>query len=152
MRREGLTFESVAERIRARGATNVRYQHIQQLIEFPNRRPRYLPELAHAFGMSVEAFLAYKPTALRLNEAQASWPALRIDPATLAAAMKLVRLAFANLDLKIDQEENGQPLAVAYEYLLARQESAVTAENVIDFSVRLKRMLRAINEEDSDRS
>jgi hypothetical protein len=145
MRREGLTFEGVAERVRGQGAPNVRYQHIQQLLEFPNRRPRYLPELARAFGMTVEEFLAYKPSGgARVNESRAPWPTsqvLRIEPETIAAALKLVRLAFANLGLEIDQEENAEPLAYAYEYLLGRQESAVTAENVIDFSARLKRKL-----------
>jgi hypothetical protein len=155
MRREGLTFEGVAERVRGQGATNVRYQHIQQLLEFPNRRPRYLPELARAFGMTVEEFLAYKPRpgALRVNESPAPWPtsqALRIDPETIAAALKLVRLAFANLGLEIDQEENAEPLAYAYEYLLGRQESAVTAENVIDFSARLKRKLGESTHDESE--
>lgn len=65
--------------------------------------------------------------------------ALRIDPETIAAALKLVRLAFLNRKLEIDQEENGEPLAYAYEYLLRRQERAVTAENVIDFSDWIER-------------
>lgn len=67
--------------------------------------------------------------------------ALRIDPETIAAALKLVRLSFLNLKLEIDQEVNGTPLAYAYEYLLKRQERAVTAENVIDFSARLEKKL-----------
>lgn len=146
MRRHDLSFEGVAERVRAQGATNVRYQHIQQLIEFPNRRPRYLPELARAFGYTVEAFLSLKSAAiLQVNELPPPdyvSHVLRIDPETIAAALKLVRLAFKNLGLEIDQEENGEPLAYAYQYLLDRREQTVTAENVVDFSDRLKRRLR----------
>lgn len=73
--------------------------------------------------------------------------AVRIDPDTIAAALKLVRLAFLNLQLEIDQEVNGTPLAYAYEYLLKRQERAVTPENVIDFSAWINRKLL---ERDSD--
>lgn len=64
---------------------------------------------------------------------------LRIDPDTIAAALKLVRLSFLNRKLEIDQEENGEPLAYAYEFLLRRRERAVTAENVIDFSHWIER-------------
>lgn len=146
MDRHDLSFEAVAERVRAQGATNVRYQHIQQLIEFPNRRPRYLPELARAFGLSVEQFLEFRASmTTAVNESAAVYlPShlLRIDPETIAAALKLVRLAFRNLGLEIDQEENGEPLAFAYQYLLDRQEQMVTAENVIDFSARLQSRLR----------
>lgn len=149
MDRHGLSFEGVAERVRAQGATNVRYQHIQQLLEFPNRRPRYLPELARAFGLTVEQFLSYRAeTATRVNDSGAPYlPShlLRIDPETIAAALRLVRLSFQNLGIEFDQEENGTPLAYAYQYLLDRQEQAVTAENVVDFSARLRSRLEKMN-------
>jgi hypothetical protein len=142
MAHHGLNFEGVAERVRAQGAKNVRYQHIQQLLEHPNRRPRYLPELARAFGLTVEDFLSYSTAGGgRLKDEAGTYMAshlLRIDPETIAGALRLVRLAFRNLGLEIDQEENGLPLAFAYQYLLDRQESTVTAENVIDFSARLR--------------
>ncbi|KAF1697973.1 hypothetical protein CSC62_07450 [Pseudoxanthomonas jiangsuensis] len=64
---------------------------------------------------------------------------LRIDPATIAAALRLVRLAFLHRDQVINQEENGEPLAHAYEFLMARRESAATAENVVEFGLALKR-------------
>lgn len=73
--------------------------------------------------------------------------ALRIDPETIAAALKLVRLTFQNLKLQIDQESNGEPLAYAYEFLLKRREQVVTAENVIDFIDWIGRTLTG---EDSD--
>ena len=66
---------------------------------------------------------------------------LRLDPDTISAALRLVRLAFYNLDLEIDQEENGLPLAFAYEYLVKRAERAVTPDNVIDFSKKLAERL-----------
>lgn len=64
---------------------------------------------------------------------------LRIDPDTISAALKLVRLTFLNRDEEIDQEINGEPLAYAYEFLMQRKEHAVTPENVIDFTRLLKR-------------
>ena len=67
---------------------------------------------------------------------------LRIDPDTIAAAIKLVRLSFLNLGLEIDQEENGTPLVAAYEFLLARQERTVTAENLVAFKPRLEQRLK----------
>lgn len=67
---------------------------------------------------------------------------LRIDPDTIASAIRLVRLSFLNLDLEIDQEENGLPLAVAYEFLMQRQEREVTAENVVAFRPILASRLR----------
>jgi hypothetical protein len=64
---------------------------------------------------------------------------LRIDPATISAALRLVRLAFLNRDEVIDQEVNGEPLAHAYEFLMARRENAATAENVVEFGMALRR-------------
>jgi hypothetical protein len=57
MEAHGLGVEALAARVRAAGAPNVKYQHIQQLLDTPTRRPRYMLELARAFGMSVEQFL-----------------------------------------------------------------------------------------------
>ena len=85
----------------------------------------------------------YRPGAVPGEEdLQAAYHSLRIDPDTIAASIKLVRLSFLNLGLQIDQEQNGLPLAFAYEYLIERDESEVTADNVVDFSKRLAERLR----------
>jgi len=55
------TYAQTAAAVRAHGAKNVRYQHIQQLEENPTRSPRYLLELAAAFGMTAEQFRAWTP-------------------------------------------------------------------------------------------
>jgi hypothetical protein len=66
----------------------------------------------------------------------------RIDPETIAAALKLVRLSFENLDLEFDSEDDGRPLSFAYEYLDKRGERLVTPNNVIDFSKKLAARLK----------
>lgn len=79
---------------------------------------------------------------------------LRIDPETIAAALRLVRLSFQNLDLEIDQEVNGLPLAVAYDFLMERKEHEVTADNLLEFKPRLTKamgVLHAQQEEGGDR-
>lgn len=58
----GWTFEETAAAVRAQGAKKVRYQHIQQLEHIPTRVPRYLLELAAAFGMSAEEFQSWRPS------------------------------------------------------------------------------------------
>jgi len=55
------TMKEVAEAVRRAGAPKVKYQHIQQLREFPQRQPRYLVELASVFNMTVEQFLSWTP-------------------------------------------------------------------------------------------
>lgn len=55
------TLEEVAEAVRNAGASNVKYQHIQQLRDYPARQPRYLVELANVFNMTVEEFLDWRP-------------------------------------------------------------------------------------------
>lgn len=67
---------------------------------------------------------------------------LRIDPETIAAAIRLLRLTLTNLDLEYDNEEDGLPLAHAYEYLSERSEHDVTPDNLVDFSKRLAEKLR----------
>jgi transcriptional regulator with XRE-family HTH domain len=85
----------------------------------------------------------------RVNESGATYEPshlLRIDPETIAAAIKLVRLSFLNLGLEIDQEVNGLPLAYAYQFLLQRQERTVTAENVVAFRPMLEQRLKGDSE------
>jgi len=68
---------------------------------------------------------------------------LRIDPETIASAIRLVRLTFANLGIDdFSNEEDGTPLAYAYEYLYQRGEATVTPDNLIDFSKALAQRLR----------
>jgi phage repressor protein C with HTH and peptisase S24 domain len=55
-RSRGWSTRDLAKRVRAKGATNVQHQHIQQLEKEPNRQPRYFSELAAAFGLTVEEF------------------------------------------------------------------------------------------------
>ena len=57
----GWTLEETAERVRDQGAKQVKYQHIQQLEQFPKRSPRFLLELAAAFGMTAEEFRRWTP-------------------------------------------------------------------------------------------
>lgn len=83
----------------------------------------------------------HEDTATHVRDAHAPYwsHSLRIDPETISAALKLVRLAFRQRDQEIDQEENGEPLAFAYEFLLTRKENTVTAENVVEFSRAINR-------------
>lgn len=67
---------------------------------------------------------------------------LRLDPETIAAALRLLRLTFTNLGVTFDNESDGTPLAYAYEYLAQRRERAVTPENLVDFSKRLAQRLQ----------
>lgn len=56
----GWNYEETAAQVRAQGAKSVKYQHIQQLEQHPNRVPRYLLELAAAFGMTAEQFATWR--------------------------------------------------------------------------------------------
>ena len=60
MRLKDWNLEQTAEAVRAQGAANVKYQYIQQLLDNPNRVPRYLIELAAAFGMTAEQLKEWK--------------------------------------------------------------------------------------------
>lgn len=51
----------LAARASAAGDIPVSYQKIQQLLEFPDRRPRYIIQLARAFDMTVEELEAWTP-------------------------------------------------------------------------------------------
>lgn len=62
----------------------------------------------------------------------------RIDPEILAASIKLIRMTFEILGVEIDQEEDAEPTALAYAYLLERNQRSITADNVVDFSKFLK--------------
>ena len=151
MAQTGLTLEGVAERVRANGAPNVKYQHIQQLIEFPNRRPRYLPELAAAFGMTVEEFLAFRPGAHahKVNDPTGLYSPshrLGIDAEILAASTQLVRRACETLEVEFDPEDVSDAgiVLLCCSYLYARKERAVTVDNVVDFTKLLRKRMQGV--------
>lgn len=156
----GLNLETVASRVRSAGAANVKYQHIQQLLDIPTRRPRYLPELARAFGLTVEEFLRVNGTSLReptplyrTGLAGESHP-LQLDSAILAASYQLVRLACTALGEPFNPEDasDASIIPLAYNYLAARQEHAVTATNVVDFTAYLRKRHDATGAKDERES
>lgn len=106
-------------------------EDVARKIEMAHKLPRGWLDTLQAPLMLKEPSIAYGSAS----------HVLRIDPDTIAAALKLVRLSFRNLGLEIDQEENGEPLAFAYDYLVDRQEREVTGENVVDFSTKLRQRL-----------
>ena len=144
MEAHGLGVEALAARVRAAGAPNVKYQHIQQLLDTPTRRPRYIPELARAFGMSVEQFLTWDKgeplCALSAPRSAQSQP-VQHDAPTLAASYQLVRLACLALGSSFDPEDanDASIVILAHNYLAARQEKAVTPDNVVDFTAHLRK-------------
>lgn len=141
MKQEGLSLAAVAERVRAQGASNVKHQHIQQLIEFPNRRPRYLPELAKAFGYTVEQLMAWKPGDKpgRVQQGSVVLDAMSHDMRSglerMASAVKLLQY--------IVEIQHGPPealhdpylLTIAYE-IVSEAGEVVTDSNLIEFSRR----------------
>lgn len=157
MTEHDLNLRAVADRVRAQGARNVRYQHIQQLLEFPTRRPRFLPELAAAFGLTVEQFLAYQPgSSSSVREEGAVYAAshpLGMDPEILASSTRLVRLACESLEVSFDPEDatDAAIVLLAAAYLRERAERAVTADNVVDFTKLLRKRMKGANQvEDTD--
>lgn len=147
MKQEGLSLASVAERVRAQGASNVRHQHIQQLIEFPNRRPRYLPELARAFGFTVEELLAWEVgmpiggNGMYLSRREHSEVSrdmsreMRSRLETMASAVKLLQYI---AEIRHDPPEALHDpflLTIAYE-IVSEAGEAVTESNLIEFSRR----------------
>lgn len=141
MKQEGLSLAALAERVRQQGATNVKHQHIQQLIEFPNRRPRYLPELAKAFGFTVEQLMAWQPGDIpnRVQDSSSVYGSMSQDMRSglerMASTVKLLQY--------IVEIQNGPPEALHDPYLLtiaheivSEAGEAVTDSNLIEFSRR----------------
>ncbi len=82
---------------------------------------------------------------LRVGESEVPYSAsqsLRLQPETIAASIKLVRLTFEILEVEFDPEDDGVPLAFAYEYLSRRRETKVTPENLVDFRKALAAKLQ----------
>lgn len=144
MAERGLSLEGVAELVRAQGpdAKNVKYQHIQQLIEHPNRRPRFLPELAWAFGMSVEDFLGRRPRFV--NEARPDYvpsPPVRHGPETMEDAIKLLKYIVAARGLPGDAISDPVLLYIAFE-VVSHAEDRVAESNLLDFMQRFNAKLK----------
>ena len=71
-----------------------------------------------------------------------------LDPEILSAAIKLVRLTFTILGVDHDPESDGVPTALAYRYLISRQERSVSGDVLIDFSQYLKRRMQEAEQND----
>lgn len=55
------TLSELANRVRRAGAPKVQHQHLQQLESKPHTHPRYIVELAAAFGKTVEDLHDWEP-------------------------------------------------------------------------------------------
>lgn len=68
---------------------------------------------------------------------------------TLAASIRLVRLACENLDIDFDPESavDAAIVLLASDYLAARDEHEITVDNVVDFTKRLRARTRAVDGE-----
>lgn len=145
MDEHGVTTTTVAERVRKAGATTVRHQHIQQLLKHETAKPRYLLELAAAFGMSAEQFINWRPgDSIGVQEAGAAYGSasqpVRLDGDTLASAIQLVRLAHTALGLGFQPESraDAHTIVLAYHYLSGRNETGVTPENLVEFTSQVR--------------
>lgn len=153
MAAEGLTYENVAARVRAQGAAHVKYQHIQQLVQFPNRRPKYILELARAFGFTVEEFMGLAAASNRISEPRALYtPAslpVRSRLATMEDAVALLRRMVAARDWPNTALTDPFLLWIAQETVAAFTER-LNEDNVIDFMQRFNTKLKAQGGNDSD--
>lgn len=92
------------------------------------------------------AFRELSQPAKPATQARTSQPA-RLDPATLAAAIKLARLSVAMTTddgdpFDPEDETDSAIVAQAFAYLMAREQRAVTADNVVEFA-RFMRQAKA---------
>lgn len=141
MKQEGLSMAGLAERVRAQGATNVKHQHIQQLIESPNRRPRYLPELAKAFGFTVEQLMSWQP-GQSPSAIQGSSEVYGSMSQDMRSALEKMSSTVKLLQYIVEIRQ-GPPEALHDPYLLtiaheivSEAGEAVTDSNLIEFSRR----------------
>lgn len=150
MAENGWTFAEVARRVQAAGARNVRYQHIQQLVSHPNRRPAFLVELASAFGMTAEQFMGRKPPAHAhgkggVNVSTSSQPA-RSDWHKMRDAQELLRL-LGELRGVPALEHDPKALTIAYEFLL-EFDTPIDAVNELAVAKKLAVALRGSDRDD----
>lgn len=124
---------------------------VARKIEAAQSLPRGWMDQAHEeilYGARVNEPIE-KPFYLSRDEFYSS-QSLRVDPATMEATLKLLRLAIENvriqgLEIDTDFESNALPIALAYEYLFRQRQQSVTPENVIDFSRVLAEKMREKN-------
>ncbi|HYG07319.1 MAG TPA: helix-turn-helix transcriptional regulator [Stenotrophomonas sp.] len=129
-------------------------QYVSQLEKGANKIPngQMLEAWARHFGVSIQWLATGKgprtpsPAAAGDAPAPTSHP-VTLDPEILAAAIKLIRLTFRHLEVAHDPEEDGVPTALAYQYLVARQQSVVSSDNVVDFGKYLRKALEAAGDE-----
>lgn len=70
----------------------------------------------------------------------------QLDPEILAAAIKLIRLTFEALGVEHNQEDDAEPTALAYAYLLKRSNKTLSGENVVDFMKALRARRKGVEQ------
>ncbi|MGV7193743.1 helix-turn-helix domain-containing protein [Xanthomonas axonopodis] len=128
-------------------------QYVSQLEKGANKIPngQILEAWARHFGVNYQWLASGKGPRITNSVQEPQSPhqsqLLQIDPEILSAAIKLIRLTFRHLDVAHDPEEDGVPTALAYKYLLARQQTSVTSDNVVDFGTYLRKSLEEAGSE-----
>lgn len=131
-------FEAVAKRVRSHGAPNVRYQHIQQLVDIPGRHPRYISAMAKAFGFTVEGLERWRPgddvpeVSESVTQATHTSQSVGIDAEILRLSIVLLHSVEDTLDEEYNLEVDATPLVAAYVYMRTRSERTVSSDNVVD--------------------
>ena len=153
MAAEGLTYEAVAARVRDQGAKHVKYQHIQQLVQHPNRVPKYLLELARSFGYSAEEFAELAAASHWVKEPGRSYsplsPPVRTTLATMEDAVALLKRMAAARDWPESALTDPFLLWIAQE-TVAVSDERLNESNLISFMQRFNAQLKAQGERDAD--
>lgn len=154
MAAEGLTYEAVAARVRAQGAKQVKYQHIQQLVQFPNRVPKYLLELAKAFGYTAEEFAELAQGGLGVRDSDGIRyaplsPSVRTSLAKMEDAVALLKRMAAARDWPETAHTDPLLLWIAQE-TVATSDDRLNETNLISFMQRFNAQLKAHGERHGD--
>lgn len=96
-------------------------------------RGENLLKAAAALGVS-DDWLATGAGDMHIRAPAGPSQSVQLDPDILAASIKLIRMTFEILEVEFNQEEDGEPTALAYAYLLKLKQTNVTADNVVEFS------------------
>lgn len=151
MAENGWSYAEVARRVQAEGARNVRYQHIQQLVEHPTRRPAFLVELAAAFGMSAEQFIGRKSQMHvhgkdGVNVATSASQPARSDWRKMRDAQEVLRF-LGELRGVPSLEHDPKALTIAYAFLL-EFDTPMSPANTLDIARNLAAKLRGSESDD----